>query len=674
MKKLRIFFLVAVMILSVLLPSNVAVARIFYNADTDGNDTSAEILVKFKSNTTASEIAQIHRQNGGRMKGTISALGVQVVTVPWDKVKEKVRAYSANGKVLYAEPDYIAEAVDSPDDTYLNNQWGLKKVEATSAWELTKGSSTIKIAILDTGVDFDHPDLINKLVNKVNFTTSPTSDDVYGHGTHVAGIAAASTNNAMGVAGLGYDSTLMSVKVLGDDGYGAYSWIAQGIVWAADNGAKVINLSLGGSSASSTLESAVDYAWSKGAIVVAAAGNSGSSSPFYPAYYNKVIAVAATDQIDNLPSWSNYGNWVDIAAPGNGIYSTKKNGSYGYMTGTSMATPFVSGLASLVFTVVSDTNGNKLLNDEVRTRIETTCDELVTTKIDCGRINAYNAVYDGTMPSPEPEPVPTPVGTIRGTVTDSMNPVVGASITDGTGIATTDNNGYYTITEVPEGDYTVTASASGFLSTFQQITVAGDETTTVNFVLNKIIQYSSISGQVIDEATRLGIAGARVTDGIRTVTAASDGSYTILEVPAGIYTVTASAAGYNSASRSVSVGENEVSSTADFSLTPISKSTTVCVSSISYYTEGGKNKDQHLRISVALTDNLGNPVTGASVSITVSRNGKSYVSITGTTGLDGETIFRLNNAPSGTYISVIEGVNVAGSTWDGVTPPNSFTK
>jgi thermitase len=674
MKKLRIFFLVAVMILSVLLPSNVAVARIFYNADTDGNDTSAEILVKFKSNTTASEIAQIHRQNGGRMKGTISALGVQVVTVPWDKVKEKVRAYSANGKVLYAEPDYIAEAVDSPDDTYLNNQWGLKKVEATAAWDLTKGSSTIKIAILDTGVDFDHPDLINKLVNKVNFTTSPTSDDVYGHGTHVAGIAAASTNNAMGVAGLGYDSTLMSVKVLGDDGYGAYSWIAQGIVWAADNGAKVINLSLGGSSASSTLESAVDYAWSKGVIVVAAAGNSGSSSPFYPAYYNKVIAVAATDQIDNLPSWSNYGNWVDIAAPGNGIYSTKKNGSYGYMTGTSMATPFVSGLASLVFTVVSDTNGNKLLNDEVRTRIETTCDELVTTKIDCGRINAYNAVYDGTMPSPEPEPVPTPVGTIRGTVTDSMNPVVGASITDGTGIATTDNNGYYTITEVPEGDYTVTASASGFLSTFQQITVAGDETTTVNFILTRIAQNYSISGKVIDEVTKSAIAGAKVTDGIRMVTAGSDGSYTIPGVPSGTYIVTASATGYKSASQTVTIGETKTLSTADFSLSPISQSTTTSVSSISYYTEGGKNKDQHLRISVALTDNLGNPVTGASVSITVSRNGKSYVSTTGTTGLDGETIFRLNNAPSGTYISVIEGVNVAGSTWDGVTPPNSFTK
>ncbi|GAI46832.1 unnamed protein product, partial [marine sediment metagenome] len=159
----------------------------------------------------------------------------------------------------------------------------------------------------------------------------------------------------------GYNSSLMNVKVLGDDGCGYYSWVAQGIIWAANNGADVINLSLSGSSFSSTLQQAVDYAWNHGVVVVAAAGNDGSSNRLYPAYYDNCIAVAATDANDNLASWSNYGSWVDVAAPGS-AYSTKPNGQYGYMAGTSMASPHVAGLAGLVFSVVSDSNGNGRLN------------------------------------------------------------------------------------------------------------------------------------------------------------------------------------------------------------------------------------------------------------------------------------------------------------------------
>jgi len=144
-----------------------------------------------------------------------------------------------------------------------------------------------------------HEDLTGKVVAAKNFTTSRTTDDKYGHGTHVAGIAAAVTNNSKGVAGAGVNCSLMNGKVLGDNGSGAYSWLINGIIWAADNGANVSNMSLSGSSESQALLDAVNYAWGKGVVLVAAAGNNGNSTPVYPAFYDNVIAVAATDQNDN---------------------------------------------------------------------------------------------------------------------------------------------------------------------------------------------------------------------------------------------------------------------------------------------------------------------------------------------------------------------------------------
>lgn len=444
--------------------------------------SAEEILVKFKPGTGLADIAETHRQLGGLVKKTIPAIGVQVVTIPAGKAIEKAKAYSANGKVSFAEPNYLAQAVVSPDDPWFANQWGLKKIEAPAAWDVTQGSYSIKIAILDTGVDLSHPDLSSKIVVNHNFTTSTTANDVHGHGTHVAGIAAADTGNSIGVAGLGYASSIMNVKVLGDDGYGSYSWIARGIIWAADNGASVINMSLGGTSASSTLESAVNYAWSKGLVVVAAAGNNGSSSHFYPAYYSKAIAVAATDYYDKLTSWSNYGDWVDVAAPGFSIYSTVINNGYSLKSGTSMASPFVSGLAALVFTCIADTNGNGLLNDEVRAQIEATCDGISSSGIGSGRINAYKAVSNLSSPAPVPL-----TGTISGRVTDISGglPINGATVSDGTRSASTDAEGEYTIAEVPEGSYIVTASAAGYSNASQTVKVAAGQTAKADYSLTK---------------------------------------------------------------------------------------------------------------------------------------------------------------------------------------------
>jgi thermitase len=363
------------------------------------------ILVKFKAGTGEATKREIHGRHRGSVVDELTQLGVQVVRIPAGKVLDRVGAYRSEKNVEFAEPDFIAEAIGAPDDLYFSNQWGMTKIQAPQAWDITTGDPSIKIAILDTGVDQNHEDLASKIVASKNFTTSGTVDDRYGHGTHVAGIAAAATNNGIGVAGVGYNSTIMNGKVLGDTGSGYYSWIANGIIWAVDNGAKVISMSLGGSSPSSTLESAVNYAWSKGVVLVAAAGNNGNTTPVYPAYYSNCIAVAATDSNDTKASFSTYGSWVDVAAPGVDIFSTLPNHTnkigilnYGSLSGTSMATPHVAGLAGLVWATSYGTS-----NTSVRNRIQSTADPVIGTGTywQYGRINAYKAVAppDTTPPA-----------------------------------------------------------------------------------------------------------------------------------------------------------------------------------------------------------------------------------------------------------------------------------
>jgi thermitase len=419
----------------------------------------------------------MHSQVGGKVESIIPGIGVHVVTVPRGQGATKSAAYRLNKGVRYVETDGIVQVLDIPNDQYFSEQWGLIKVQAPDAWDITQGSPGISIAILDTGIDINHSDLAAKILDSVNFSDSPTPGfNGHNHGTHVAGIAAAATSNGIGVAGLGRDCSLLNVKVLDDSGYGYYSWVAEGIIWAADNGADVINLSLGGSSHSAAMEDAVDYAWSSGVVVVAAAGNSGSSSPFYPAYYTNCIAVGATDASDNLASFSNHGSWVDVVAPGSSIYSTMPDGQYGYKHGTSMACPHVAGLSGLVFSVAADSNGNGRLNDEVRSTIEATCDD-VGIDVAYGRINAYQAVQ-GFQPHP--------TGQIAGVVTDAIagNAINGATVSDGTRSATTDASGDYCITDVPEGSYTVSASADGYEASSQgNVVVNAGNTAAVDFSL-----------------------------------------------------------------------------------------------------------------------------------------------------------------------------------------------
>lgn len=363
-----------------------------------------KLILKAKDRGAAERAAAKVR---GRPQHVGNLAGVAVVTLEEGAdVPAAVAAASKVPGVEWAEPDYIVSVAEFlPSDPSFGSQWGLSKTRAPAAWDLGQGAPGVKVAILDTGIDLDHEDLQSKIAASVNLAASATSaDDRYGHGTHVAGIAAAATHNAVGVAGLGFNATLMNVKVLGDSGSGSMTDVGKGIAWAADNGARVINLSLGSTQGSRYLESQVNYATGKGALIVAAAGNSGNTQRFYPAYYGNVVAVAATTTSDTKASFSNYGaSWVDVAAPGVSILSTLPNHPnylsvnygyplhYGQLSGTSMAAPLVAGEAALLAALNPD-------RAWVRSHIESTCDVVPGTGTSrnsyyrYGRINAYRAM------------------------------------------------------------------------------------------------------------------------------------------------------------------------------------------------------------------------------------------------------------------------------------------
>ncbi len=297
-------------------------------------------------------------------------------------------------KVEYVEYDHIATAFFTPNDISYPSQWGPQDIFAPQAWDITNGSHNVIIAIVDSGVDYNHPDIApNYCVGGYDFINNdadPVDDN--GHGTHVAGIAAGVTNNGLGIAGIS-QSCIMAEKVLGSTGSGSYSAVANGITHAANNGARVISMSLGGRSSSDTLKAAVNYAWNKGVLIVAAAGNDNSGKISYPAAYSNVIAVSALDNGDRFAYYSNHGSKIELAAPGTNIYSTLKDGGYGYMDGTSMATPFVSGTAALVLS-----KNNSLTNQQVKNILDTTAVDLGRHGKDpyygYGKVNAYGALLN----------------------------------------------------------------------------------------------------------------------------------------------------------------------------------------------------------------------------------------------------------------------------------------
>ncbi|MCB0216415.1 MAG: S8 family serine peptidase [Caldilineae bacterium] len=404
------------------------------------------LLVRFAPGTPDEVKRALHEEYGAQVIREIPALNIQVLLLPEDSVA-MVSAYQAEEEVRYAEPDYLftiqgwpseqqpdlsaatTNGLDEiPNDPLYSQQWHHQTINSAGAWDISHGTG-VTIAIIDTGADCNHPDLRDKCVrgyDHVNNDADPRDDQ--GHGTHVSGIAAAMTNNALGIAGTGWDAKIMPVKALNSRGSGNLSWIAAAVTWAVDNGADVINMSLGGRYTSRSLQDAIAYAIDHGVPVIAAAGNDNTSNPSYPAAYPGVIGIAATSQSDTKASFSNYGDYIDVAAPGVAILSSVMGGSYQAWNGTSMASPVVAGVAALLVA-----QGPCRSPAQIEQILEATSVDLGTRGWDrvfgAGRIDAAAALrYDlnpcgGSSPSPTPpssggppasptpRPSPTPLPT-----------------------------------------------------------------------------------------------------------------------------------------------------------------------------------------------------------------------------------------------------------------------
>jgi serine protease len=366
-----------------------------------------EILVKFKRGVSETSIQKINKQHDALvLKKSKKGEFLRLRVPPTKTVEEMVEIYSKNPNVEYAEPNFMAFALFVPNDPYYRYQWNFDNpstggINMESAWDVQQGSSGVIVAVIDTGVAYENygrsykiaPDLVGTTFvpgyDFVNNDTHPNDDD--GHGTHVTGTIAQRTNNNLGVAGIAFNVSIMPVKVLNSNGSGTYADIADGIYFAADNGAKVINMSLGGSSGSTTLKNALADAYNKGVTIVCAAGNEYQSgnAPSYPAAYNDYcIAVGATRFDETRSYYSNTGSYVDIAAPG-GDTGVDQNGdgygdgilqqtfgsrptSFGYYfyQGTSMASPHVAGVAALLISngVTGPDNVRKALQETAKDR------------------------------------------------------------------------------------------------------------------------------------------------------------------------------------------------------------------------------------------------------------------------------------------------------------------
>ncbi|MEM7128361.1 MAG: S8 family serine peptidase, partial [Chloroflexota bacterium] len=324
-----------------------------------------------------------------------------------DDLKTVQQNLANDPAVSHVEFDYIYRLLDvAPTDPSYDQQWALPQIQAHKAWEVTKGNKGVVLAIIDTGIDTTHPDLHSKLTPRntwYDFGNNDTNPrDVNGHGTHVAGIAGAVVNNKIGIAGLAWNAQILPIKVFPDHKNGAStSAIARGILHAVSMGADVINLSLGSTRQSRVIRDAIRYTHEQSVVVVAAAGNDNNERLFYPAAFDHVISVCSTQRQDIKSGFSNFGNWVNVCAPGSGILSTVPGGRYANYSGTSMASPYVAGLAALLKSQKPMWN-----SDQVENRIVSTADNIDSVnriysgRLGSGRINTFNAVKESNREQP----------------------------------------------------------------------------------------------------------------------------------------------------------------------------------------------------------------------------------------------------------------------------------
>ncbi|MBC7363578.1 MAG: peptidase S8 [Candidatus Aminicenantes bacterium] len=390
----------------------------------DKNYSAEKIIVKFRPQMSIQAVNSILQAYNTRPEKLIPRINVHVARVVKPAtVEETLFALQKNPDVIYAEPVYKLWLCETPNDPLFRHQYALYNpggvlqipgspsgtsradIKATSAWDYAKGSENLLVAVLDTGVDYNHPDLKNKVVSHgKDFVNS--DDDAYDdhwHGTHVSGIVAAETNNAEGIAGVAWYCKILPGKIISAAGEGDYDWLIEALIWAADfeqNGKKVgvINMSIGGDQPSLALEEALEYCFNKGIVLVASTGNDGGPVLYPAAYDQYCLAVGASDYNDLIADFSNYGPEVDVVAPGVWILSTFPMAltepgylPYAYASGTSMSAPHVAGLVALI-----KSKKPWLSPAEIMKIIKYTADDVATSGRDdyagYGRINSERAL------------------------------------------------------------------------------------------------------------------------------------------------------------------------------------------------------------------------------------------------------------------------------------------
>lgn len=578
-------------------------------------------------------------------------------------------------------------------DAELDNSWGIKRIGAGAVHSYNKASG-VKVAVIDTGIDYTHPDLGVNFAGGYDFVNNDSDPmDDNNHGTHVSGIIAALDNDA-GVVGAGPQAGIYALKVLDASGGGYWSDIINALDWASANNIQVVNMSFGASSDAPGVHDAIKNAYNAGTVLVAAAGNSGncggkSNTVGYPARYEEVVAVGATDQNDLRPCFSSHGDQLELAAPGLSVISTVIGGGYASFSGTSMASPHVAGTAALVLANGSlvDQNGDGIVNNvDVRLWLQVTADDIGPTGKDnqygYGLVDADEAApFTGPVDSPPLVSITNPLNgtTLSGTVTIAADASDDDAVIqvdfylDGSLLGSDATGPYEWVwdsTAVTDGSHAITATA---------IDTASQSTSDTAFITVDNVNDPPVADAGADQSAYTGdtvyFDGSGSTDDRGIVSyswnfgddaTASGVTASHVYQAVGIYTVilTATDAGALSANYTLTVTVSD----------PPAEATQVIVDSVSYSTEGGKNQNLHLRIAILVVDDFGNPVGGASVSITLNHDSVSSWSGTGVTDSSGKAEFKLNAAPSGCYTTTITDVSTKGLTWDGITPTNGFCK
>lgn len=383
--------------------------------------------------------------------------------------------------VVYAEPNHTRILMRTPSDPVISQQWALRQVHAYEAWDITTGGE-VMIAMLDTGVSPSHPDLADKLLQGYDFYNNdndPSDDE--GHGTYTAGVAAASSDNGVGIAGICWGCRILPVKVLGSRGQGDDATIAQGIRFAVDSGARIISMSLGGPDDTQVMRDAVQYARDRNVLIIAASGNGQAEGnlPNYPAAYPSVLAVSATTSNDGVTGFSTTGSFVDIAAPGVGLWSTiwdpRDGDTYGVANGTSASCPHVAGAAGLALSLRPD-----LSADQLAELLQAGADDQGAPGKDpeygYGRLNVLRVAQLAADPGILSRSV------IQGVVSGAQGQQVTVALSTGQQTQP-DAAGAYRFEFLPAGAYTVTVSGPGGVTTAQQAWVSGTplSVATLNF-------------------------------------------------------------------------------------------------------------------------------------------------------------------------------------------------